>query len=87
MPEEDAGVHCPPCRPCSFLAVGSCASAGGLAGPTLLATSMTFFVGNGVIVVFLRIVSRRSYWPFVAWRIVPELFVQAPLQMGVIAAH
>ncbi len=92
MHEEDAGVHCPPCRPCSFLAVAIYAIYGGVASPLapgtmLLATSIAFFVGDAVIVVFLRIVSRRSYRPFVAWRIVPGLFVQAPLQLGVIAAH
>jgi len=59
----------------------------GVAGPMLLATSDAFLVGDGVIVAFLRIVRRRSDRPFVAWRIVPGLFVQARLQMGVIAAH
>ena len=56
-------------------------------GPTLLATIIAFFVGYGVIVVFLRIVSSRGYWPFVAYRIVLGVFVLALLQMGVIAAH
>lgn len=57
------------------------------AGPTLLATVIAFFVGYGVIMVFLRIVSSRGYWPFVAYRIVLGIVVLALLQMGVITAH
>ncbi|KAB8042771.1 undecaprenyl-diphosphate phosphatase [Janthinobacterium aquaticum] len=56
-------------------------------GPTLLATAIAFFVGYGVIMVFLRIVSSRGYWPFVAYRIVLGVFVLALLGMGVIQPH
>lgn len=39
------------------------------AGPTGLATLAAFVVGYGVIIIFLRIVSSRGYWPFVWYRI------------------
>lgn len=39
------------------------------AGPTALATAIAFVVGYGVIVVFLKLVSTRSYMPFVYYRI------------------
>lgn len=63
----------------------------GIPGPvdmpsTVLATVVAFLVGYGVIVVFLRIVSRRGYWPFVIYRIVLGLLVIALLQLGIIAA-
>jgi undecaprenyl-diphosphatase len=53
--------------------------------PTALATVVAFLVGYGVIVVFLRIVSVRGYWPFVIYRIVLGLVVIALLQLGIIA--
>lgn len=56
-------------------------------GPTLLATAIAFFVGYGVIMVFLRIVSSRGYWPFVAYRVVLGIFVLVLLGTGTIAAH
>lgn len=40
------------------------------AGNTALATAVAFVVGYGVIVVFLRVVSSRGFWPFVCYRIV-----------------
>lgn len=52
------------------------------AGPTALATAIAFVVGYGVIVVFLRIVSSRGYWPFVAYRIVLGLVVLGLLAGG-----
>ena len=57
------------------------------AGPTALATIIAFFVGYGVIMVFLRIVSSRGYWPFVAYRVVLGFVVIALLNMGIISAH
>lgn len=62
----------------------------GVAGPvspgaTALATGIAFFVGYGVIVVFLRIVSSRGYWPFVLYRVVLGLTVMALLAMGYLA--
>lgn len=62
----------------------------GVPGPvdpasTALATAVAFLVGYGVIVVFLRIVSVRGYWPFVIYRIVLGLLVIALLQLGIIA--
>lgn len=62
----------------------------GVPGPvsawsTALATGVAFLVGYGVIVIFLRIVSNRGYWPFVIYRIVLGLLVIALLQLGVIA--
>lgn len=63
----------------------------GIPGPvdmasTALATVVAFLVGYGVIVVFLRIVSKRGYLPFVLYRIVLGLLVIALLQLGVVAA-
>lgn len=62
----------------------------GVTGPvgpwsTALATLVAFVVGYGVIVVFLRIVSSRGYWPFVIYRIVLGALVVAMLQLGFIA--
>jgi undecaprenyl-diphosphatase len=55
------------------------------AGPTLLATLVAFVVGYGVIVVFMRWISSRSYLPFVAWRIALGLVVFVLLGTGVLA--
>jgi undecaprenyl-diphosphatase len=62
----------------------------GVAGPvgpgaTALATAVAFVVGYGVIVVFLRIVASRGYWPFVWYRIVLGLFLLAMLEMEGVA--
>lgn len=54
-------------------------------GPTALATLVAFCVGYGVIVVFLKFVSTRSYLPFVAYRIVLGLGVLALLHFGVLS--
>lgn len=64
----------------------------GVAGPvspgaTALATAIAFVVGYGVIVVFLRIVSSRGYWPFVWYRIALGLAVMTMLGIGYIAPH
>jgi len=55
-------------------------------GPTLLATIIAFVVGYGVIVVFLKLVSSKSYMPFVYYRIALGLGVIALLGMGVLSA-
>lgn len=54
-------------------------------GPTALATVVAFVVGYGVIVVFLRIVSSRGFWPFVCYRIVLGLALFAMLAAGYLA--
>ena len=54
------------------------------AGPTLLATLIAFGVGYGVIVAFLRLVTTRSYMPFVIYRIVLGALVLALLTAGVL---
>jgi undecaprenyl-diphosphatase len=52
------------------------------AGPTALATLVAFVVGYGVIVVFLRIVSSRGYWPFVWYRVALGFLILALLVSG-----
>lgn len=54
-------------------------------GPTLLATLIAFFVGYAVIVGFIKLVSTRSFMPFVWYRIGLGLLVMALLFTGVIA--
>ena len=51
-------------------------------GPTALATLVAFFVGYGVIVVFLRIVTSRGYWPFVLYRVALGLLIFGLLAAG-----
>lgn len=53
-------------------------------GPTALATVISFFIGYGVIVVFLRIVSTRSYMPFVYYRIFAGAGLLLLLWFGII---
>ncbi|MBC2676935.1 undecaprenyl-diphosphate phosphatase [Pseudomonas sp. MBT-2] len=55
-------------------------------GPTLLATIIAFVVGYGVIVVFLKLVSTKSYMPFVYYRIALGLGVIGLLSMGALSA-
>jgi undecaprenyl-diphosphatase len=55
-------------------------------GPTAMATLISFLVGYGVIVMFLRLVSTRSYMPFVYYRIALGLLVLALLQFGLLSA-
>lgn len=61
---------------------------GGTAGAaaTALATVVAFGVGYVVIIWFLRIVSSRSYWPFVIYRIGFAAVVVVLLLTGVIDA-
>lgn len=55
------------------------------AGPTALATLIAFVVGYWVIVVFLRLVSTRSYMPFVWYRIALGLVVYGLLAAGLLS--
>lgn len=57
------------------------------AGPTALATAIAFAVGYGVIVVFLKLVSSRSYMPFVYYRIALGAFVFGLLSLGLLAPY
>lgn len=57
------------------------------AGPTALATVIAFAVGYGVIVWFLRIVSSRSYMPFVYYRLVLGALLFALLGLEILAPH
>lgn len=52
------------------------------AGPTALATLLAFAVGYGVIVLFLKLVSTRSYMPFVVYRIALGVFIGGLLLAG-----
>jgi undecaprenyl-diphosphatase len=54
-------------------------------GPTALATVVAFVVGYGVIVWFLKLVSTRSYMPFVYYRIALGLVVLGLLGAGVLS--
>lgn len=63
-----------------------------VAGPvgaveTTVATAVSFVVGYGVIVIFLRIVSSRGYWPFVLYRIILGMGVMALLSFGYITPY
>ena len=53
-------------------------------GPTALATLLAFLSGYAVIVFFLRLVSTRSYFPFVYYRIVIGFGLLALLIAGVL---
>ncbi|MDO9506710.1 undecaprenyl-diphosphate phosphatase [Hydrogenophaga sp.] len=55
-------------------------------GPTALATLVAFVVGYGVIVWFLRLVSTRSYMPFVVYRVALGSVVLVLLAAGVLSA-
>lgn len=54
-------------------------------GPTALATLVAFVVGYGVIVWFLRLVSTRSYMPFVIYRLALGVLVLALLAAGILS--
>jgi len=61
----------------------------GVAGPvsggaTLLATAIAFVVGYGIIMLFMRIVSTRGFWPFVVYRIALGVFVLVLLTLGIL---
>lgn len=53
-------------------------------GQTALATGVAFFVGYGVIVWFLKMVSTQGYMPFVIYRIAVGLAVLGLLAAGVL---
>lgn len=55
------------------------------AGPTALATLLAFLLGYAVIVVFLKLVSTKSYMPFVIYRIVVGALVILGLTAGWLA--
>lgn len=55
-------------------------------GPMLLATAVSFAVGYAVIAWLFRWLERRSYAPFVAYRIILGLLVFALLAAGTISA-
>lgn len=55
-------------------------------GPTGLATLIAFVVGYAVIVVFLKLVSTKSYMPFVWYRVVIGVILLGLLGTGVINA-
>lgn len=55
-------------------------------GPTALATLIAFVVGYTVIVFFLRLVSTRSYMPFVYYRVALGALLLVLLAAGVISA-
>ncbi|MDY5155772.1 undecaprenyl-diphosphate phosphatase [Actinotignum timonense] len=55
------------------------------AGPTILATAISFVLGYAVIVWFLRLVSTRSYLPFVIYRLVLAALVVVLLGTGVLS--
>ncbi|EEZ77864.1 undecaprenyl-diphosphatase UppP [Actinomyces sp. oral taxon 848 str. F0332] len=57
------------------------------AGPTILATIVSFVVGYAVIVWFLKLISTRSYMPFVVYRIVLAIVVAGLLVGGVVYAY
>jgi undecaprenyl-diphosphatase len=53
-----------------------------MAAPTVLATLVAFASGYGVIVVFLRLISQRSYMPFVIYRVGLGCLLMAGLLSG-----
>ena len=55
-------------------------------GPTLVATVIAFVVGWACIVWFLKLVSTKSYMPFVWYRIVLAVIVAVLLGLGVLTA-
>lgn len=55
-------------------------------GPTLVATVVSFLVGYGVIVWFLKLVETKTFTPFVVYRIGLALVVAVCLIAGIIPA-
>ncbi|MFH5822722.1 undecaprenyl-diphosphate phosphatase [Georgenia sp. AZ-5] len=55
-------------------------------GPTLVATVVAFVVGYAVIIWFLKLVSTRSYLPFVIYRLLLAVVVVVLLGAGVLQA-
>ena len=56
------------------------------AGPTALATLISFVIGYGVIVFFLKLVSTRNYFPFVYYRVIIGVVLIGLLLAGVLPA-
>lgn len=54
-------------------------------GQTALATIISFIVGYGVIVVFLKIISTRSFMPFVWYRVALGSAMLGLLTLGILA--
>ena len=54
--------------------------------PTLVATVIAFVVGYAVIIWFLKLVSTRSYLPFVIYRLVLAVVVVILLGAGAVTA-
>lgn len=61
---------------------GSGGTAGGVA--TAVATTVAFVVAYFVIIWFLKIISTRSYWPFVIYRLVVSALIVILLLAGVL---
>ena len=56
-------------------------------GPTIVATVTSFVVGYGVIVWFLKLISTKSYLPFVIYRLLLAAAVVALLGMGALSVY
>ena len=54
-------------------------------GPTVVATLIAFGVGYAVIVWFLKLVSTKSYQPFVIYRIVISIVIGLLLAGGILS--
>ena len=57
------------------------------AGPTVIATVISFVVGYAVIVWFLKLISTRSYMPFVVYRIALAIAVVVLLGAGYLSVY
>ncbi|WP_129336263.1 undecaprenyl-diphosphate phosphatase [Cellulomonas endophytica] len=66
----------------SYDELGTAGTPGGVA--TLVATVISFVVGYVVIIGFLKLVSTRSYWPFVWYRLALAAAVVVLLLVGVL---
>ena len=56
-------------------------------GPTIVATVTSFVFGYGVIVWFLKLISTKSYLPFVIYRLLLAAAVVALLGMGALSVY
>ncbi|WP_127129250.1 undecaprenyl-diphosphate phosphatase [Georgenia sp. SYP-B2076] len=65
---------------------GTGGTGGAGAGATVIATLVAFVVGYAVIVWFLRLVSTRSYLPFVIYRLLLAVLVVVLLGAGLLSA-
>mgnify|MGYP000888744865 CR=1 FL=1 len=57
------------------------------AGPTIVATVTSFVVGYAVIVWFLKLISTKSYLPFVIYRLLLAAAVVALLGIGALSVY